>query len=382
VYLALGEINAEYRGFSAAECGDAYTEALERCRLLEDEPEIFSALSGAGAFEITRANFAQCRTLAQECLALAARQTTKPPFVIGHRLLGGTLFLTGELTAARAHLQEALRWYEADEALYIGARVLHVQDHKSTALCYLALTLTMLGYLDSGLRAAERSLSHSQSLGDPHTVNFSLCYLAAIHHIQRDTRGALQRATESLALAREQGFATWIGISQMIRGESLVVDCDLEQGLREIAGGMEAHSRMEAGAYQPFGISLLVKSLVGANRLDEALVAVTRALDIAERTGERFYAAELLRLKGEILARSQRLAEAEDALHQAIDLSRRQHAKLLELRSVATLCSFLEEPRKQRVTQEALKPIFEWFEEGADAPDLRDARILLSKTSA
>lgn len=378
VYLALGAINAEYRGFSAAACGDAYERALERCRRLGNPPEIFAVLSGVGAFEITRVNFARCRALAEECLALAASQTSRPPFVMGHRLLGGTLFLTGELAAARRHQEAALRYYEEEPSLYTGPGALHVQDHKSTALCYLALTLTLLGYVDRGLAAAEQSVSHSRSLGEPHTINFSLCYLAAVHHIRRDTGEALRRATESLELAREQGFATWIGISQMIVGESLVRRGDVQEGLREIASGMQAHTKMEASAYQPFGISLLARSLLGARRLDEALDAANKAVAIAERTGERFYLAELWRLKGEILAQAQRIAEAEAALEQAIEIAGRQDARLFGLRSAVTLCSLLDAPRRDRVIRDVLEPLCSWFAEDADTADLRDARTLLA----
>src|SRR5205823_8389066 len=108
VHRTLGGIYAEYRGFSSAECGRAYTTALELCRELGDAPEIFSVLSGLGSFEITRAGFDRCQALAEECLSRAAAQASKPPFVMGHLLLGGTLFLTGRLAAARTHLEEAV----------------------------------------------------------------------------------------------------------------------------------------------------------------------------------------------------------------------------------------------------------------------------------
>jgi len=377
VYLTLGGIYAEYRGFSSAECGEAYTTALELCRELGDAPEIFSVLSGVGSFEITRANFGKCRALAEECLSRAAQQQARPPFIMGHLLLGGTLFLTGEFTAARKHLEEALLLYE-QEQMSRGKQVLYVQDQKSTGLCYLALTLTTLGYLDSGLRAGETGLSHSQALGGPHTINFSLCYLAALHHFRRDPRGALRRATESLELAREQGFATWIGVSQMIRGEALVSNGEREEGLKEIAAGMNAHSEMEAIAYQAFGISLFVKGLIAEGRLDEALGALAEALAISERTGERFYLAELWRLKGEILARKGSPSEAEHWLREAIELSRRQGAKLFELRSAASLCRLLDGPRKEALLRDVLEPVYKWFAEGVDAPDLEDARALLA----
>jgi len=380
VYLALGAINTEYRGFSAAQSGAAYTKALALCRDLDDAPEIFSVLSCLGSFQITRANFETCRALAEECLSRAAQQQSRPPFVMGHRLLGGTLFLTGDFAAARKHLEQALSIYEQDESLYRGTQVLYVQDHKSTGLCYLALTLTMLGYLDSGLRAAVNGLEHSQSLGDLHTINFSLCYLAAVLHIQRDSREALRRATESLELAREQGFATWVGISQMIRGEALMGSGKAEEGLQEIMSGMKAHSGMEATAYQPFGISIIVKGLLAANKLDDAIGALARALAITEKTGERFYVAELTRLKGEILSRQGRLADAEEALRSAIAIAKQQGAKLFELRSAASLCRLLKTSSKD--TREMLVPIYSWFEEGASATDIRDARALLGEEAS
>lgn len=337
VQRTLGGIYAEYRGFSSAECGRAYTKALELCRELGDPPEIFSVLSGLGSFEITRSGFAKCQALAEECLSRAAAQPTRPPFVMGHLLLGGTLFLTGQLEAACAHLEEAVAIYEQDQSARRGKQVLYVQDQKSTGLCYLGLALTIMGRLDEGLRAAESSLAHSQALGGLHTVNFSLCYLAAVHHIRGDAESASRRAGESLESAREQGFATWIGISQMIRGASLCAAARCDEGLSELRQGMSAHAAMEATTYQPFALALLAQGLIAANRFDAALDTVSRALEISEATGERFYAAELLRLQGELLAVAGDRRAAEEALRRSIEVARQQQARLFESRSAATL---------------------------------------------
>lgn len=377
VHRTLGGIYAEYRGFSSAECGRAYATALELCRELGDTPEIFSVLSGLGSFEITRAGFARCQALAEECLARAAGQGSKPPFVMGHLLLGGTLFLRGELAAGRQHLEEAVSIYEHDQAAVRGKQVLYVQDQKSTGLCYLALTLTIMGYLGSGLRAGESGLAHSQSLGGAHTINFSLCYLAAVHHIRGDAASALACATRSLEMAREQSFATWIGISQVIRGVSLVSQGNREEGLAELSDGVSAHAGMEAATYQPFALALLAQGLVAAERLDAALDTVDRALAISEATGERFYAAELLRLKGEILAATGHRAPAETCLREAIDVSRRQEARLFGLRSATSLCRLLEGSGRQAALRDILRPLHDWFGEAVDAPDVRDARALL-----
>ncbi len=378
VQRTLGGIYAEYRGFSSAECGRAYTTALELCRELGDAPEIFSVLSGLGSFEITRAGFSKCQALAEECLSRAAAQGSKPPFVMGHLLLGGTLFLTGQLAAARKHLEEAVAIYEQDQAARRGRQVLYVQDQKSTGLCYLGLTLTIMGHIADGLRAAENGLAHSQALGGLHTVNFSLCYLAAVHHIRGDSQSALKRATESLESAREQGFATWIGISQMIRGASLVASGQCDEGLAELRHGMRAHAGMEATTYQPFAMALLAQGLMAARRADEALDVLAQALTVSEATGERFYAGELLRLKGEVLATLGHRARAEDCLREAIDASKRQEARLFELRSALSLCRLLDEPRRRAALQNILGPLCEWFDDTAGAAEIKEARALLA----
>ena len=378
IHRTLGGINTEYRGFSSADCGRAYTTALELCRELGDTPEIFSVLSGLGSYEITRAGFGKCQSLAEECLARAATQTSKPPFVMGHLLLGGTLFLKGELTAARTHLDEAVATYEQDQLASRGKQVLFVQDQKSTGLCYLALVLTIMGRLNEGLRAGESGLAHSQSLGGLHTINFSLCYLAAVHYIRGDPASALARATQSLESAREEGFATWIGVSQMIRGASLASDGRWEEGLDELDQGMRAHTGMEAATYQPFALALLAKGLTAAGRLDAALQNLTQALAISEATEERFYAAELLRLKGDVLASMGKLAPAEESLREAIDIARHQHAGLFELRGAASLCRVLDGSPRQAAVEEILRPIYGRFGEAADAPDARAAEALLA----
>jgi adenylate cyclase len=239
--------------------------------------------------------------------------------------------------------------------------------------------LTITGHCNEGLAAAEKGLAHSRSIGDLHTINFSLCFLAAVRYIAGDAQGALQRATESLNLAREQGFATWIGISQIIRGASLVSSGDGEEGLAEIALGVKGHSGIAATAYQTYGVSLYVQGLIAAGRLDEALAGLGQALAISAKTGERFYLSELWRVKGEVLALQGKTAAAEESLAEAIAIARAQGARLFELRSTVALCRLLAGPRRQAALRERLAPVHAWFAADADVPDLRAARALLAE---
>ena len=171
----------------------------------------------------------------------------------------------------------------------------YVQDQKATALCYLSVSMTIMGHLEAGLRAARSGVDHSRSLGAPHALNSSLCYLAGVHHVRREPQEASRYATESFELAREQGFATWRGVSQVIRGGALATAGALDEGLAEIAAGLEAHGGMDAMSYQTFMISVLGGGLLAAGRCDQAIRVLDDAIAAGEQRKERFYLAELLR---------------------------------------------------------------------------------------
>ena len=378
VHLALGGIYAEHRAFSSAECGRAYTRALELCRQLGDTPQIFAALSGVGSFEITRCNLRRSRELADECLRLARQQTARPPFVMGHLLFGGTLFLGGQFATARWHLEEAIRLYEEDRTSRKGKQVLYVQDQKATGLCYLGLGLTIMGRLEAGLAAAREGVRHARELGAMHAVNFSLCYLAGVHHFRGEAAEALQCATESLELSRELGFATWRGASQMMRGDALMRLGSIDEGFAEMEAGVSAHSGMDAISYRTFSASVRVRGLLVMGRVDEALETVEEGLAISEQREERFYLGELLRLKGDALTMKGQELEAERLLREAITVARQQEAKLFELRSAVSLCRLLRADSLAVALRELLRPACSWFDAGVVSPDLVDARSLLA----
>jgi predicted ATPase len=139
---------------------------------------------------------------------------------------------------------------------------------------------------------------------------------------------------------------------------------------------------MEAVAYQSFGLALLAEALIVAGRHDEALTALERALATSERTGERFYLAELLRLKGEALAGRGDRSAAGHCLRSAIDVARGQGARLFELRSATGLCRLADESQREALARELLAPLCKGFDEGADLPDMREAKALLAGVTA
>src|SRR5262249_2283050 len=129
--------------------------------------------------------------------------------------------------------------------------------------------------------------------------------------------------------------------------------------------------------YQPFALALHTEALMAAGRMDQALDVVSRGLTMGESTGERFYAAELLRLKGLILAHGACLAEAEQCMRDAIEIARAQDAKLFELRSAVSLCRLLDGERKHALLRTVVAPLCDVLAKQSDTPDVNEARALL-----
>jgi tetratricopeptide (TPR) repeat protein len=298
---------------------------------------------------------------------------------MGHLLLGGTMFLAGRLRGSCRRLRKAIHLYEEDRQSGSGRQVLYVQDQKCTGLCYLGLGLTIMGDLEAGLSAAREGVSHARALGAIHAMNFSLCYLAGVYHLRRDAAAALECATESLELAREQGFATWRGASQIMRGDALMSLGSLDEGFAEIESGVNAHSDIDAISYRTFSVGALARGLLAIGRVDAALAALEEGIAISGQREERFYLAELLRLQGNALAMKGRVDEAERWLRQAIAVATGQEARLFQLRSAVDLCR-LHDPDSAAIVTGELLPAYNCFPVHVVAPDLLAARSLLVAT--
>ena len=378
ILITTGTAVAGSGAFSAQGSGEAYRRALALCEELGDLPEVFPVLSGAGSFYMTRADFEQVRKIADDCLARAKRQDSLVGRVIGHRLLGGTLVLAGRFEAGCAELARVLSLISGEEAFFRDSKNAYALDHKTTALCYQSLALTAMGRMAAGIEAAREGLRHAESTGNRHSINYALCYLAAVLHIRGDDAEALSTATRSRDLALEHGFASWIGISRGIRGEALMRLGNQEDGLAEAHAGRLKHTEITANMYLPFALSLEARALAAAQRADEALALLDEALAVAERTGERWYLAELCRLQGVVHAQAGNTPDAEERLGKALEVAEEQGARLWSLRSAVDLGKLWHALGRDEEVRSRLWGAYTDLEGGDKLPEVREARRLLA----
>jgi predicted ATPase len=180
-----------------------------------------------------------------------------------------------------------------------------------------------------------------------------------------------------------QEFPQWLSRGTILRGLALAMRGQGEEGITQIRQGMIARQSIEGALQRSHYLGLLAEAYGKAGRIDEGLLTLAESLEIIENTGERFYEAEIYRLKGDLLLKQVMPSEheAEDCFHQALVIARRRQAKSLELRAAIRLSRLWQCQGKRAEARLLLGDIYGWFTEGFDTVDLPEARALLEALS-
>jgi len=391
---ALGVPLLRTKGYAAPEVAHAYGRARELCHQIGEQPELFTALAGLCSFYLVRAELQAARLLAEQCLHLAQHAQDPALLVEAHFILGVTLFYSGELTAAQAILEQGSVFY--DPQAHGSLTVVYGQDPGVGCRSYASLASWFLGYPDQALGKSHDALSLARELSHSFSVGAALQAAAWVRQYRQERHAVQAYAEEELVLSKEEGFALWLAVGMIQRGWALSEQGEKEQGLAQMHEGRTTLNATGAKLSQPYHLALLAQTYGKSGRPHEGLVLVDQALVAVDKTGERYYEAELYRLKGELSlqseARSPRSevtnpqslisnpqSEAEECFHKAIDIARKQSAKSLELRAVMSLARLWQQHGKQREAHALLSEIYNWFTEGFDTKDLQEAKALLEE---
>jgi predicted ATPase len=186
-----------------------------------------------------------------------------------------------------------------------------------------------------------------------------------------------------MALSTEHGFIFWFAVANILRGAAIANQERFEEGVAQMQEGLAALREEGAGNGRPQNLSLLAETCIKTGGLDDGLRAVTEALASAEEKENRHYEAETHRLKGELLLKQDdsNRAEAQDCFERAIAIARKQSAKSWELRSTMSLARLRARRGHREEARTMLADIYNWFTEGFDTADLKDAKALLDALS-
>jgi predicted ATPase len=373
----LGPIVLAVRGYGSPDAEKIYVRARELCAKLGEPAPLFPVLWGLHIIHMSRDEEMMARRLGDELLALAKRLQNPAQLLQAHHALWTTFVFGGDFVTALAHADAGKALYRP-EVHHSDAALYGAHDAGVCADVLAATALWLIGYPERALRRTLQGQALARQLSHINSIVFSLIYPSLAHLLRRDTRAAAETAEAGIRLANENGFVFGMAIGNFILSWARTeLDCrrdDVAQMRRSLVDILTP--------WRPLFRGLLAQRLGAMGEAIAGLELVDEALSSA-KTGWRWYEADLHRIKGDLLLLQdeQDGAKAEECLTAAISIARRQNAKSLELRSTMSLARLLRDTSRRDEARAMLSEIYNWFTEGFDTADLKDAKVLLDELS-
>jgi adenylate cyclase len=375
--LALGVACVGVKGYDLR-AKEIYSRAHKLGQQLGETSQICRAVGEQACLHYVIAEHERAYELAEEALDLAHEAGDPLLVAVSQWFLGFILFALGEFSAARDHLQQMIAFYDPREH-HEAFVMLRSSDSGVSALAYDACCLWCTGFPDQALKRSQealdlaRELDHAFSLAD--VLSYGCCLL---HKLRRDDDSFIASASDLRELVNRT-LPGWMGSATWHWGEALVLQGHLERGIAEIRKGLEQREFGNEQCNRTGTLCSLAEAQAAAGRSGDGLRTLDEALALVETTGERYYEAELNRLKGELLLMQYKVDEAESNFHKAIEVARHQGAKSWELRATTSLARLWRHQSKTDEARQTLAEIYCWFTEGFDTQDLKEAKALLDE---
>ena len=393
--LALNDALIPVKGYIAPEVEKILNQARTLSQQIGEPHMIFPVLLRLYLFAFNHWEFHTPRELAEQMLQLAQSIQDRYFLFVAHICMGGVLYWRGELPAARTYFEQEIALYDPQPRPH---SILHTADLRVDGLSYSASVLWYLGYPDQALKRIHEALTLAQELAHPYSLAYAFHWAGMVHQHRREGQATQKWAEAVIALAIEQGFPFWLAGGTRLRGCALVEQGQLQEGMPQMR-----QSQL------PFALALLAEAYNKAGQAEEGLSVLTKALTAVEKTEERVYEAEMYRIKGELTLQQKSMehgakavrsitvrseeqnseetaprplapdpqGEAEACFLKAIEISRKQQAKSLELRAATSLARLWQQQGKQAAARKLLSEIYDWFTEGFNTKDLQEAKALL-----
>jgi len=375
--IALGRSLIVVKGWSAPEREPVLLRAQELADRVKDDSKLTETLLALAYFRLYHRESGQSRQLAQRALALADQAKAQTMIPAAHCLLGVLRFCTGELEAARRQLERAdafystVPYYDFEEGMYARMTV-----------GGLISALRILGYPEVALGRVDRMLTAARRNADPYSIADALSVDAASRLFVPDESAIAQIAQELHSLAAEHGMPFYLARANFLSGWVMAARGRASEGIEQMQQAIADPNA--SGSAIDVMITALAAVCLKHGKVEEGLATVAGGLRELYLADYRVTEAELHRLKGELLLIQDPGSneEAEGYFRTAIDIARRQSAKLFELRATVSLVRLMAKRGHRDQARAILTDIYNWFTEGFDTADLKEAKALLGELTS
>ena len=405
----LGTALIATKGYASAEVEVAYTRARELLETLEKTEETsledkpgtsvdaikdlrFPILFGLWLSHVVRGRLLSARELGEACVAIAKQAESQAFEIEARRALGATLYYLSEFKSALAQMEKGIEYYQPQYHHAIPAFLHYVAEPGMTLLAYSAPVLWCLGYPAQAEERLNKAIAIGKDSNHPFSEAVSLHFKTVLYQYRGEVAEVGTAAMQMLQICREHAFSGWEAAALVMQGWTIAEQNRPEEGIAMIRKGIAAWEETRAEVLLPLFLALLAQAYQRAGQYSLALQTLDTALVVITRTGERTYAAELTRQKGElylILAEkveaysnentAATLAQAESYFLEALGIAQHQDAKSWELRAALSLSELWHSQNRGKDAYNLLKPIYAWFSEGLETKDLIHAKNLLEK---
>jgi class 3 adenylate cyclase/predicted ATPase len=378
LHIALGVALLMTQGYTAA-VEHTYTQAYALCQQGADTPALVRVLFGLWRYYYARSQFPTARECGNTLLRLAHQAHAPALAMAAHMTLGFTGLSLGAFPASRQHLEAAIALDRPDQRRAPVFRM----GLDPRVFCHdcAVWILWVLGYPEQALAHLHEALALAQALAQPYNLAHVHCAGAYVTQCCRDVTAVHAHAEAAITLGSEQGFPLYAPLGTSWLGWALAMQGQGEEGLAQIHQGIAAWRALGGRLLIPYFCTLLAEAAAHLRRPEDGLQALAEAHTLVEQQEERFWEAEVCRLRGVLVLRqtTPQLEEAEACFQQALTVARRQEAKSLELRAAMSLARLWQQQGKRAEARELLAPVYGWFTEGFDTADLQEAKALLEE---
>jgi predicted ATPase len=350
-------------------------------------PQLVPVLHGLWTYHVVRAQHTDALALGMQVLELGVAARDDGLLLQGNLEVGWSKLFLGELQQAREHLERSLELY--DHERHSSHALVYGNDPATAARGCLAQVLWLLGHVEEALRYSEENISVVRSrVEHVHTVAYDLDVAAFLRQYMGDAVTTRALADEALAWSEKHSLAFLGAMATILKGWALTQAGELQHGVEQMRRGLATQLATGAEFLRPYWLCLIAEICRRTGAAQDGLALLDEAEAIAEHTQERYWEAEIHRVRGHLLlavvdpraGRGHR--SAEECYLRALEVARRQDARSLELRATTSLSRLWQAEGRESEACDLLVPVYESFPAGLDTPDLREAAALLADLGA
>jgi DNA-binding winged helix-turn-helix (wHTH) protein/predicted ATPase len=365
-------------GYTSNEVGAATERATILAERVGDAPRLFASLYSQYTLLYTTGQTRAALGLAQRLEKLAEDRRDPVLRMMAHRAMGVAVDQFGEFEVGRRHFEQALALHDPDRDRALAARFL--TDPYASTSALLSIVLWALGYPDRARKMRDQALTYAASLNHVHTSGLVHYFAAQLALLLGETPAVLKHTAVINDLARKHGVAAWHGYVAVLEGSALGRAGKLNEGLARLREGIAINGAKSLTYHMSHYVALLAEIEARSGDVISALTRNIEAQQMSSQLEERFWEAELSRMEGELrLYLSDGTGESEACFMRALEASRKQSARMVELRASTSLARLWLDQERKPDARELLSSICNWFTEGHDVADIREARALLDQ---